>query len=345
MVLENKLSAVLRPIVYRFALAAALAFAANAVPARAGVLAVTDLNNDNLYLFNSTTGAVLHQTLVPSVGGNPSNPKGVVFGPDGNVYVADQANGVIDRFNPNTGAFLGEFVTPGLGAHPLFAPTGLTFGPNGDLFVDDFGMGNNSFINEYNGTTGAYVKQFVPPGVGPASSGGLFDPGGLIFQGGNLYVADSSAGTIDRFDGTTGAFTPFVPAGNPPSPLANPQDVKFDASGNAYVTDLTNSVVYKYSPAGTFLGAFVPSAGGLVQPIGLAFANGNLYVADGLGRVATFNGTTGAGMADLVSPGTLVNPQFLAFSLAAATPEPSTFLLIALGVIGLGWFRRAHRQV
>jgi hypothetical protein len=65
-------------------------------------------------------------------------------------------------------------------------PQGLAFGPNGDLFVSSF---YSDQVLEYDGTTGAFVRAFVPAG-----SGGLSRPSFLTF-------------------------TPFAP---PPAPIPEP---------------------------------------------------------------------------------------------------------------------------
>jgi MYXO-CTERM domain-containing protein len=113
------------------------------------------------------------------------------------------------------------------------------------------------------------------------------------------------------------------------------------------VTDVTNNAVYEYSSTGTFLGAFVSGTSTLSQPIGLDFGpDHNLYVADGQGRVASFDGTTGTPLADLVTypSGGLINPQFLAFSTdISSTPEPSSLVLAVLGLVALAAVRRSRR--
>jgi hypothetical protein len=55
----------------------------------------------------------------------------------------------------------------------------LVFGPNGNLFVSSQGTltPSDSFVQEYNGTTGALEKTFVPSG-----SGGLTEGTYLVFH-------------------------------------------------------------------------------------------------------------------------------------------------------------------
>jgi DNA-binding beta-propeller fold protein YncE len=73
---------------------------------------------------------------------------------------------------------------------------------------------SSSFTNQvlrYNGTTGAFIDDFVPQ-----ASGDLFAPAGLVFgPDGNLYVSSSSNSGVLRYNGTTGAFIDvFVPFGS-----------------------------------------------------------------------------------------------------------------------------------
>jgi DNA-binding beta-propeller fold protein YncE len=84
----------------------------------------------------------------------------------------------------------------------------LVFGPDGNLFVSS---GFSNSVLEYNGTTGAFVKTFVPTG-----SGGLNSPLGLVFgPNGNLFVSSRATNSVLEYNGTTGAFvTDFVPPGS-----------------------------------------------------------------------------------------------------------------------------------
>ena len=133
--------------------------------AHAGLF-VSGANSNNAVLeYNGTTGAFV-QTFAS--GGGLSAPFGLVFGPNGDLFVSSFSNDAVLEYNGTTGAFVQTFASGG----GLSLPTGLVFGPNGDLFVSGF---FNHAVLEYNGTTGAFVQTF-------ASLGGLGDPTFLTFS-------------------------------------------------------------------------------------------------------------------------------------------------------------------
>jgi len=142
--------------------------------------------------YNATTGAFV-DTFVSAGSGGLGSAHSLTFGPDGNLYVADNTGNRVMEYNGTTGSFLGVFAS----GNGLSLPTGLTFGPNGNLFVSS---ASNDRVLQFNGSSGSYLGDFIGAG-----SGGLSDPHGLIFRGdGNLYVAGGSG--VRRYDATTGAF-------------------------------------------------------------------------------------------------------------------------------------------
>ena len=135
----------------------------------------------------------------------------------------------------------------------------------------------------------------VDAGVGrstPAST--LSAPSGAVLgPDGNLYVANTGANQVARYNGTSGAFIGVFTAGVAPG---GPDSVAFGPDGNLYVTAGTTNQVLKYNGAsGAYVGVFA-QGGGLSGPRGLRFGpDGNLYVASSAtNQVLRYNGTTGA---------------------------------------------------
>ncbi|HEY71239.1 MAG TPA: DUF11 domain-containing protein, partial [Anaerolineae bacterium] len=190
-------------------------------------------------------------------------------------------------------------------------PLGLIIGPDGSVYVG--GEVSNNVLR-YDGTTGAFIDEFVLAG-----SGGLNDACGIAFgSDGNLYVASLLTSEVLRYDGSTGAFIDdFVTAGL--GGLVNPNGLAFGPDANLYVSDWTNDAVYRYDGStGAFIDIFVTAGlGGLEEADDLIFGpDGNLYVSSDSGNnVLRYNGTTGAFIDEFVPSGSggLQDPTGLAF--------------------------------
>jgi sugar lactone lactonase YvrE len=144
-------------------------------------------------------------------------PRGLVFGPNGNLFVAS-ASGEVLEYQAGTGNFVGAFVdTTGNGGGAI-DPYGLVFHGSGLFVVSNF----PNEVREFDTTTGAFVQVFVSAG-----SGGLSDPVGLTFgPDGDLYVTSRGDDSIKRYDGATGAFvSSFVPSAS--GGLDDPFDLAF----------------------------------------------------------------------------------------------------------------------
>jgi sugar lactone lactonase YvrE len=221
--------------------------------------------------------------------GGLSQPKDLVLGPDGNVYVASATTNSVIRYTP-AGQLLGTFVAANSGG--LSNPKGLAFGPDGNLYVDSV---TNNNILEYSGSTGAFLSTYVSSG-----SGGLNNPSGMVFgQDGNLYVSSVGSQSVDRFQGPLGSApgSPLPAAGQSGAAfvasgvggLAGPNELTFGPNGNLFVANggpvsgVSNNnygVLEFDATTGGFITTYVASTAGDV-PRGIAFdQDGRLYVAD-----------------------------------------------------------------
>ena len=174
--------------------------------------------------------------------GGMERVRGILFGPDGDLYVSSAETDSVIRFDGETGELIGTFAA----SADLDGPIGLAFGPDGNLYVASALTGR---VLRFDGATGEelgslvfgmpnptgvivgeddliyvasavsdHVRKYTVEGefVGLAASGhGLDVPIGIAFgPDGLLYVASFGTDSVLRFDGATGAFAgEFVGSG------------------------------------------------------------------------------------------------------------------------------------
>lgn len=186
--------------------------------------------------YDAVTGQSLGDFVAPNSGGLVG-PRGVIFGPDGNLYVANQFSGTttrgnILRYHGTNGTFLGTFIAGRGAGYSLQIPHGILW--KGDRFyVADMGdpgvnipghlwrfrvsNGIASFDREL--TVGALQSRFRPRGI-------VFGPDG------HLYATsfEPTSGRVLKFDGTNGTYLgEFIP---PDGRLVRPEAINFSPDGS-----------------------------------------------------------------------------------------------------------------
>jgi len=194
---------------------------------------------------------------------------------------------------------------------------------------------------------------------GPATSASLSGPTQVaVDHDGNLFIADTSAGTIRKVTAATGMISTYAGGSRNPgylgdngpataAYLAYPQGLAVDTSGNLYIADQTNSRIRMVNPAGIIstvagggtagLGDGGPATSAQLnfpQDVALDRA-GNLYIADLYnGRVRKVIAQTGiistiAGNGDLGESGDGALATNAELYPAAITVDPSGNVFIA----------------
>jgi hypothetical protein len=218
------------------------------------------------------------------------------------IIVAAYAEGSIRHYLDN-GTQL-----PPITAGTVFGAAGMTVGPDGNLYVSCqtslFGPpGTPDSVLRVNPVTGA-ITPFITLTGGYVPAGLRFGPNGDLFLSRNGgQMAPPGSGSVDRYNGTTGAFiSTVVPNLHQPTGVifrGNDLFVANFGAGNIVRFDGTSSSVFA-------------SGGGLAAPTGLVFGpDGDLFVGDTLGgSVLRYDGTTGAFESPFVAPGGALLNQF-----------------------------------
>ncbi len=241
-------------------------------------------------------------------------PSGVAVDSAGDLYIADNNNGLVDKVTPAGALSIVAGARGGFGGLPTPGPatdsdmydaSGVAVDGSGNLYIADMG---NDVVEKVTPAGVLSIVAGVPghggsPTPGPATTSDLNSPAGVaVDSAGNLYIADyrnyvvekvTPAGVLSIVAGVPGQWGLPTPGPAASSDLAAVDGVAVDSAGNLYIADRGNNVIEKVTPAGVLsIVAGVPGHGGaptpgpatssdLAVPFGVAVDGaGNLYIAD-----------------------------------------------------------------
>jgi hypothetical protein len=302
--------------------------------ADAGVMIyVANSGNDTVGTYDGVTGATLNSTFINGQGLNA--PVGLALDANNHIFVSSISGNTIGSYDATTGATVNASFITGLSFPEQMAFDGT------NLFVTNYtNSPGNGYVGQYNATNGAAVNaNFIPNGQG------LDLPVGILLDGNNhLLVSNRNNDTIGQYDATTGATvnSTFVNGQG----LNGPYGIVLGGN-RLYVANFDNGTIGVYNATN---GATINSnlISGLGGPVALALDGNHLYVSNwAISTIGEYDAISGNPInASLITAAQgLSNPYGMVLvGSASAVPEPSTFLLVAMGLPAVLARRRAQKN-
>jgi sugar lactone lactonase YvrE len=237
---------------------------------------ITTVAGDSTYMGADTHGGYSGDGG-PAVSAELNGPEGIALDASGNLYIADEGNGVIRKVAASTGIittvvgyFPGSLVGYSGDGGPavkalLNSPSGVAVDASGNLYIADT---LNNVIRKVSASTGiittaagnGYGAGINSGGfggdAGPATKAELSYPEGVTLDAsGNLYISDTLNMRVRKVDASTGIITTVAGNGVQGSSgdngaatsaeLNHLMGISTDASGNLYIADTGNMRVRK----------------------------------------------------------------------------------------------------
>jgi PKD domain len=196
------------------------------------------------------------------------------------LFVSDFYFGTVGEYGAGTGNPIHPIQPGFIMGLPTLGPVGLALSGN-NLFVAN----SHGTVSKYDASKGTLIPSF---GVGGIITG-LNVPIGIALSGNDLFVANRGAGTVGKYDATTGMAIKahFITGLNQPSGLA--------VSGNdLFVSNVGSGTVGKYDATTGLPNHNFTTITGLSLPANLAVWGNTLFVSNEIhGTVGEYDATTG----------------------------------------------------
>jgi WD40 repeat protein len=272
-------------------------------------------------------GNFLGDFVSPGLGGL-SDPQGIKFGPNGNLYVSSNGSNNVLEFDGQDGSFIGVAAS----LPDMNWPAEINF-RNGLLYVSDFSSANSvGRVSRFNVQTNTLVDHFI---VGANFADGL-----SWNTDGNIVLSEFGSNAVRIYDGQTGVYIEDFITPNQ-NGLASPLDNLFLPNGNFLVSSYNNSRVMMFDANGNYIS---DPFGAVTFPQGLEIGpDGNIYVGSftqGIIRKYDINTFQFLGIA--ANANGLSTTNNFTFGPPAAIPEPASGILFAGIVISALLVRRAR---
>jgi uncharacterized protein (TIGR03437 family) len=274
---------------------------------KSGDLFVVESNADRIRIINTD------ERIIPFAGGRTGpaqdetaaldaalrQPTSIAVDEAGQVFFADSGNLVVRRVASTLITTLmgnGSFRHSPNGTVADFAylynPSAVVTDPQGNLYVAESGNHRVSVI----ASTGGIFRIAGSGAAGGDGDGGFADraqlsnPLGLAYRDGFLYIVDLGNRSVRKIN-IGGRQIIQTAVGRPVTPpLTTPVGIAFDAQGNMYVSESTHRIARIAGETLTYISGSTESGSTgdngpainarLNRPSGLAFSDGNLYIAD-----------------------------------------------------------------
>ena len=184
-----------------------------------------------------------------------AHANGMYFDKNDNLYVCEGGTGSVVMYTPDGKRTV---VANKFGARHFNKPNDLWVAPNGGIYFTDPQYGNNFHVVQ----DGEHVYYILPDRskvlrvIETGEGRGFVKPNGIVGtpDGKLLYVADINGTMVYRYniqeDGTLTGKHPFAPVAV--------DGMTIDEKGNVYLTDMRQSDIVIYSPAGEVIQRIKP---------------------------------------------------------------------------------------